>query len=136
MNKTLTAALVAATVLLAPAAAHAATVSLENGAIVYRGEGSEGLSLLVTTYEDWQSGQTYLDLYDSGADRQVVNSGPCQLDGTAGAVLCPLDPSQPLRIEGSAGNDRLSIFDSEVPDAKAITINGGAGNDTIQDAYD
>jgi hypothetical protein len=42
MNKTLLAALVAATALLAPAAAQAATVSLENGSIVYRGEGSEG----------------------------------------------------------------------------------------------
>src|SRR5919198_578946 len=136
MNKTLTAALIASTALLAPAAvANAATVSLENGAIVYRGEGSEGLSLIVTTYEDWDTGETLLALQDSGADRQVVTSGPCSHNDIAGAIVCPLNPSQPLRVEGSAGNDWLSVFSSEVPDAKPITINGGAGNDTIKDAY-
>jgi hypothetical protein len=44
-------------------------------------------------------------------------------------ALCPLNPNQPLRIEGSAGNDRLSIFSNDVPDAKPIQIHGNAGND-------
>ena len=50
-------------------------------------------------------------------------------------MLCPLDPSQPLRIEGSDAGDSLSVYGNEVPDAKPITINGNGGNDTIQDAY-
>src|ERR671914_2615551 len=99
MNKTLIAALVAGTALLAPAAAQAATVSLENGTIVYRGEGSEGLSLLVSTHKPWDDTTTYLALSDSGADRQHIVAGtPCSLDTNFGAVLCPLDPSQPLRV--------------------------------------
>jgi hypothetical protein len=136
MNKTLIAALVVATALLAPAAAQAATVSLENGTIVYRGEGSEGLSLLVSTYKPWDDPNTYLALSDSGADRQHIVAGtPCSTDTNRGAVLCPLDPSQPLRVEGSAGNDSLSVFSTEVPDAKPIAMHGNRGNDEIEDAF-
>ncbi len=137
MNKTLIAALVAATALLAPAAAQAATVSLdESGALVYQGEGSEGLSLLVTTFQPFQDPNTYLALSDSGADRQVIMPGtPCFTDANFGAVLCPLNPSQPLRVEGSAANDRLSIFNNEVPESKPIVLNGNAGNDELEDAF-
>ena len=133
MNKTLIAALVAATAFLAPAAAQAATVSLENGAIVYRGESSEGLSLIVTTYQPWGDPTTYLALMESGADRQFINAGvPCTPDANFG-VLCPLDPSQPLKVEGSNGNDSLSIYDNRVPDAKPIQMHGNGGNDEIED---
>jgi hemolysin type calcium-binding protein len=136
MNKTLIAALVAATALLAPAAAQAATVSLESGTIVYRGEGSEGLSLLVSTYKPWDDPNTYLALSDSGADRQHINAGtPCSLDTNFGAVLCPLDPSQSLRVEGSNANDSLEIFSTDVPDAKPIAMHGNGGNDEIEDAF-
>ena len=136
MNKTLIAALVAATALLAPAAAQAATVSQENGAIVYRGEGSEGLSLLVTTYQPWDDPNTYLAL--DGQRRRpaaIIGGAPCSTDANFGAVLCPLDPSQPLIVQGSDGNDRLSIFDNEVPDAKSIQMHGNGGNDEIEDVF-
>jgi RTX calcium-binding nonapeptide repeat (4 copies) len=133
MNKTLIAALVAATALLAPAAAQAATVSLENGSIVYRGEGSEGLSLLVTKYQPWGDPNSYLALGDGGADRQAVLGGaPCFTDTNYGAVLCPLD--RPLLVEGSEGNDRLSVYDDDT-DAVPITMHGNGGNDEIKDAF-
>jgi Ca2+-binding RTX toxin-like protein len=134
MTKTLIAALVAATALLAPAVSHAATVSLENGTIVYRGEGAEGNSLLVSTSQPWGDPNTYMLLDDSAP--QTIVSGPCfKSESWDPSVLCPLDPSQPLRIEGSAGNDRLSIFSNDVPDAKPIQIHGGAGNDEIEDVF-
>jgi len=112
-----------------------ATVSQDKGAIVYRGEGSEGLSLIVTTYQPWGDPNTYLALMDSGADRQLINAGaPCTPDANFG-VLCPLDPSQPLIVQGSDGNDRLSIFDNKVPDAKPIQMHGNGGNDEIEDVF-
>ena len=136
MPRILTAAVVAAAALLIPATlAQAATVSLENGTIVYRGEGSEGLSLIVTTYQPWGDPNTYLALMDSGADRQAILAGaPCSPDASFG-VLCPLNPSQPLRIEGSAANDRMSVFSTDVPDAKPIQMHGNGGNDEIEDAF-
>jgi hypothetical protein len=52
MPRILIAAAVAAAALLLPATlSQAATISLENGTIVYRGEGSEGNSLIVSTFQ-------------------------------------------------------------------------------------
>jgi hypothetical protein len=133
MNKPLIAALVAATALLAPAAAQAATVSLENGSIVYRGEGAEGLDLLITKYQPWGDPNHYLALGDDGADRQAVLAGaPCFMDTNYGAVLCPLD--RPLVVYGSEGNDSLSVYDDDT-DAVPMTIHGNGGNDEITDAF-
>jgi RTX calcium-binding nonapeptide repeat (4 copies) len=136
MTKSLIAALVAATALLAPAVTQAATISLENGAIVYRGEGAEGNSLLVSTFQPYGDPNTYLSLGDYGADRQVVLTGPCfnSPDITA-TVLCPLDPGQPLRLEGSDANDDISIFNNEVPDSKPIAMYGNGGNDDLEDVF-
>jgi hypothetical protein len=138
MRRMLTAAMLAAAALLAPATmAQAATISQENGAIVYRGEGAEGLSLLVSTYTPWDSDTTYLSLADSGADRQAIVSGPCFMsDGYDPAPLCPLDPAQPLLVHGSAAADDIGIFSDDVPAAKRIEIHGGAGDDELSDAYD
>ena len=134
MNKTLIAALVAATALLAPAAAQAATVSLENGAIVYRGADTEDLDLLVSTFKPYDSDITYLSLNDDVP--QTILSGPCFMsEGYDPNALCPLNPGQPLVIQGGAGNDYVSVFSSDVPDAKPIAMNGNGGNDTLKDAY-
>ena len=38
-------------------------------------------------------------------------------------------------VEGSDGNDRLSIFDNKVPDAKSIQMHGNGGNDEIEDVF-
>ena len=117
MTKTLIAALVAATALLAPAASQAATVSLDNGTIVYRGEGAEGNHLLVSTFKPFDDPNTYLSLDDSAP--QTIINGPCVKYGDFDPwVLCPLDPSQPLRVEGSDGNDDIGIF---------ISSDAGAG---------
>ncbi len=134
MNKTLIAALVAATALLAPAAAQAATVGLENGAIVYRGLDTEDLDLLVSTFKPYDSDTTYLSLQDDVP--QTIVSGPCFMsEGYDPNALCPLNPGQPLIVEGGAGDDYVSVYSNEVPDAKPITLNGNAGNDQLKDAY-
>jgi hypothetical protein len=125
----------AAACALIPAAAHAATISLEGNTIVYRGEGSEGLSLLLTSSED--NGTKYLNFYDSGADRQSFDSSICHTGQYTSGALCVLDPNRPIRIEGSEAKDSISIFSSsDVPDSIPITINGNGGDDQIKDAYD
>ena len=137
MTKTLIAALVAATALLAPAVSQAATVSLENGTIVYRGEGAEGNHLLVSTFKPYDDPNTYLSLDDS-APQTIVN-GPCVKYGDFDPwVLCPLDPGQPLRVEGGAGNDDIgiSISSDAALQAKPIALHGGDGNDQVEDIYD
>jgi len=138
MRRRFTAAVLAAAALLAPVAmAQAATITQENGAIVYRGEGSEGLSLLVSTFTPWDSDTTYLSLHDSGANRQAIVSGPCFMtEGYDPMPLCPLNPGQPLLVHGSAGDDDLGIFSDDVPAAKRIELHGGGGDDQISDAYD
>jgi Ca2+-binding RTX toxin-like protein len=138
MRRILTAAALTAAALLGPAAlAQAATVSMEGGTLVYRGEGSEGLSLSVTTYEDWDTGTKYLDLVDGGADRIVVLSGPCEpLEGFADQMLCTWDPNRPLRIEGSAARDWITVSSGDhIPDSMPITINGNGGDDQLEDVY-
>ena len=50
-------------------------------------------------------------------------------------MLCPLNPSQPLRIEGSAGNDRLSIFNNDVPTPSRSRSTATRGNDEIEDVF-
>ncbi len=136
MRRMLTAAVVAAAALLLPATlAQAATISLENGTIVYRGQAAEGNDLLVSTFQPWDDPNTYLSFNDS-ATQTIVAGAPCFMtEGFDPMALCPLDPNQPLRIEGSAGNDRLSIFNNDVPDAKPIQIHGNAGNDEIEDVF-
>jgi hypothetical protein len=129
-------ALVGAALLVPAAASQAATLSYEGGAYVYRGEGSEGLSLLVSSYNPYGSQTTYLSFADSGADRQLDQSGMCTTDQYYDALLCPLDPNRPLKVYGSTGKDYVSIFSSsEVPDSMPIEMYGGAGDDTLKDAY-
>jgi Ca2+-binding RTX toxin-like protein len=133
MTKTLIAALAAATALLAPAVSQAATVSLDSGTIVYRGGDGEGLGLFVSTFQPWGDENTYLLLDDDVA--QTIASGPCfKSEGYDPSVLCPLDASLPLRVEGGGGNDSITIG-SSIPDAKPIAVDGNAGNDEIEDVY-
>jgi hypothetical protein len=108
-------ALVAAALLVPAAVSSAATVSYENGAIVYRGEGSEGDNLLVSASDD----ATELHLTDSGADRQFIQSGPCRLDASWG-VICTLDPSTPLKVYGSAAKDRLDVYFTGIPQSMTV----------------
>src|SRR5258708_4865500 len=93
-------ALAAAAVLIPAAASQAATINYENGAIVYRGEGSEGLSLLLSANDEG----TLLQFSDDGASRQLVQSGPCDNDPSWG-VICDLDPGTPVKIYGSSAKD-------------------------------
>ncbi len=135
MRRILTAACAAAALMAMAGTAQAATISLESGSIVYRGEGSEGLSLLVSTWEDWETGTEYLMLRDSGADRQAIASGPCFMStGYDPSPLCPLDPAQPLIVYGSAADDDLSVYFNGVPANKTIQLHGLGGDDEIEDA--
>ena len=128
----------AAALALLPTAANAATVGLEGGTLVFRGEGAEGNSLLVSARDDWNTNARYLVLRDSGADRMAVTSGPCAVDTSdATTILCPFDPNRPLRIEGSQAKDSLSLFSrTDIPDSMPVTILGNGGDDTIKDTYD
>jgi hemolysin type calcium-binding protein len=122
-------ALAAAAVLIPAAASQAATISYENGAIVYRGEGSEGLSLLLSANDE----ATQLQFSDDGASRQLVKSGPCDNDPSWG-VVCDLDPSTPVKIYGSDAKDQLHVYFHGIPESMPIEIHGGAADDDIQDA--
>jgi Ca2+-binding RTX toxin-like protein len=133
MTKTLIAALVAATALLAPAMSQAATVSLDSsGTIVYRGGESEGLDLHITTFQPWGDPQTYLMLNDSAT--QTIASGPCFMsEGHDPTILCPLNGA-PLRVEGGGARDWI-VVSSDIPDTKPIAIHGNGGNDEIEDVF-
>jgi Ca2+-binding RTX toxin-like protein len=125
-----------AVALIAPAASQAATLGMEGNTLVYKGEGSEGNSLLLTSYQDWDTGNTYLRFSDSGADRVQITTDVCE-NHQYGGIICDRDLNRPIRIEGSEAKDDLSIFSSsDVPDSIPVTINGNGGDDRIKDAYD
>jgi len=124
-----------------PATAGAATLSEENGTLVYRGEGSEGLSLLITDREaeSWSGKPRRLAFSDGGADRIDITTSLCAPGQTYSGVVaeCEFSTTRPIRVEGSAGNDDISIYSADsVPDSIPIEMSGGAGNDTLKDAYD
>ena len=125
-----------AVALIAPAASQAATLGMEGNTLVYRGEGSEGISLLLSSYDDWDTGKTYLRFSDSGADRVQINTGICQ-NHQYGGIICDRDLNRPIKIEGSEAKDDISIYSSEaVPDSIPVAMNGNGGDDRIKDAYD
>jgi Ca2+-binding RTX toxin-like protein len=134
IKTTLLAACAAA--LIAPAASQAATLGMEDDTLVYRGEGAEGISLLLSSYDDWDTGKTFLRFGESGADRVQINTDICQ-NHQYGGIICERDLNRPIRIEGSTAKDDISIYSSEaVPDSIPVSINGNDGDDRIKDAYD
>jgi Ca2+-binding RTX toxin-like protein len=134
IKTTLLAACAAA--LIAPAASQAATLGMDGDTLVYKGEGSEGISLLLSSYEDFNSGTEYLRFSESGADRVLVTADICE-DDPVGGVICQRDPNRPIKIEGSEAKDDISIYSSDaVPDSIPVTMNGNGGDDRIKDAYD
>ena len=134
IKTTLLAACAAA--LIAPAASQAATLGMEGDTLVYRGEGAEGISLLLSSYDDCDTGKTFLRFSDSGADRVQINTGVCQ-NHQYGGIICERDLNRPIRIEGSSAKDDISIYSTEaVPDSIPVSINGNDGDDRIKDAYD
>jgi len=125
-----------AAALIVPAASQAATLGMEGDTLVYRGEGAEGLNLLLSSYEDWDTDETYLQFSDYGADRVLITTSLCE-NHEYGGIICKRDPNRPIRVEGSEARDDISIFSSSaVPDSIPVTINGHGGNDSIDDAYD
>src|SRR5215211_2188848 len=98
IKTTLLAACAAA--LIAPAASQAATLGMDADTLVYKGEGSDGISLLLSSYEEFNTGTEYLRFSESGADRVLITAGICE-DDPVGGVICELDPNRPIRIEGS-----------------------------------
>ena len=134
IKTTLLAACAAA--LIAPAASQAATLGMDGDTLVYKGEGSEGISLLLSSYEDWNTGTEYLRFSDSGADRVLITAGICKND-PVGGIICDRSPTRPIKIEGSDAKDDISIYSSDaVPDSIPVTIDGKGGDDRIKDAYD
>ena len=134
IKTTLLAACAAA--LIAPAASQAATLGMDGDTLVYRGEGSEGLGLLLTDYDEVDTGKKFLRFSDYGADRVQIETDLCEND-PSGGIICERDLNRPIRIEGSEAKDDLSIYSSSaVPDSIPVTINGNGGDDRIKDAYD
>src|SRR3954447_19702615 len=87
----------AAACALLPAAAHAATIGLDNGALTYRGQGTEGLFMTLSTTE--VDGAKWLVLGTSGADSVTYDHGYCHEDEyLLNSVVCPFDPSVPVRM--------------------------------------
>jgi Ca2+-binding RTX toxin-like protein len=124
----------AAACALLPAAANAASITVENGTLTYRA-GAQGVNLLVSSSE--LEGVTYLSFgaYNVHTDYDPAVCRESQY--LSDTVLCKLNPTMPLRIEGSDAKDSLGIFSaSSVPDSMPITIDGKGGDDAIKDAYD
>jgi hypothetical protein len=125
----------AAACALVPAAANAATLQMEGGTLTYRGEGSEGLSLLVSTQQEGDA--IYQSFSDSGADRIDFDHGVCHNPTySTSVVLCVQSATRPLHIVGSEARDSISIFDADsVPAGVPVTVDGQGGDDKLQDAY-
>jgi Ca2+-binding RTX toxin-like protein len=123
-----------AAVLLIPAASQAATLKMDGNTVVYDGRGGSGTDLLLSTYEDWNSGVTYLSFGDSEAPA-TISTNVCHKVTGIGSV-CDLDENRPIRVEGSESKDYVSITSAfDVPDSIPMTFNGNGGNDTLKDAY-
>jgi Ca2+-binding RTX toxin-like protein len=131
VKSTLVAACAAA--LLVPAVAQAASVTEDASTIVYHGEGGSGLSVSVSTFEDWNTGIKYLHFSGPSAS---IDTGLCQAS-PIGGVDCDLDPNRPVRIEGSSARDVLQVQQGmyAIPDSIPVTINGNGGNDKLEDTY-
>jgi hypothetical protein len=127
-----------AAVLLIPAAAQAATLSTDgSGTLVYKVGDNEPMSLILSSYEDWETGTEYLSFGDSAIDHKNVSiqTALCK-DHPNGGIICDRDPNRAIRIEGSNQRDYVSVFSTQdVPDSIPITINGRGGDDTLKDAY-
>jgi hypothetical protein len=127
-----------AAVLLIPAAAQAATLSMDaGGTLVYQVGDNEATSLILSSYEDWETGKEYLQFSDSAIDANDVSiqTGVCQ-NHPNGGIICDRDPHRAIRVEGSNLRDYMSVFSTDdVPDSIPVTFNGRGGNDTLKDAY-
>jgi hypothetical protein len=127
-----------AAALLVPAASQAATLSMDSsGTLVYQAGANEASSLLIGTYEDWQTGETSLQFNDSAIDHDHVSiqTSVCKDDPTGG-VICDMDPNRPIRFEGSNLRDRFSVFGgNDVPDSIPMTVNGNGGDDELKDSF-
>ena len=111
---------------------------MEGDTLVYRADPGQRTSLLLTSYDDWDTGKKFLSFYDSAIEEEQVSiqTDLCQ-NHQYGGIICNLDPNRPIRVEGSNVRDDISIFSSDdVPDSVPVTINGNGGDDTIKDAYD
>src|SRR4051794_30908146 len=133
---TLLAAVVAACALV-PAAADAATIGMENGSLTYRGEGSEGIFMTLSTTD--ADGAKWLVLGTSGADSVTYDHAYCHEDQyLLNAVLCPFDPSVPVQMIGSDGVDNMAMtgFTGDIPTSYRVSMDGRGGDDTIKDTTD
>jgi len=122
---------------LVPAAADAATIGMENGSLTYRGEGSEGIFMTLSTTD--ADGAKWLVLGTSGADSVTYDHAYCHEDQyLLNAVLCPFDPSVPVQMIGSDGVDTMAMtgFTGDIPTSYRISMDGRGGDDTLKDTTD
>ena len=108
-----------------------------SGTLVYKVGDNEATHLLISSYEDWQTGTEYLRFGDSAIDHANVSiqTSVCK-DHRNGGIICDRDPNRPIRVDGSNQRDYMSLFSPEdVPDSIPVTFNGRGGDDTLKDAY-
>ncbi|HWH95046.1 MAG TPA: calcium-binding protein [Baekduia sp.] len=119
---------------LVPAAAHAATIGMENGSLTYRGQGSEGITAM-TISTTTMNGPTELLFGTTGADSVTYDHAICrESEYMVSAVLCDYDPSVPVQMIGSEGVDNMFVSGSDLPSSLSLTMDGAGGDDTLKDS--
>lgn len=113
---------------LAPAA-HAATVSVEGGAVRVNAGAGEANSLTLT-----QEG-VQLVVTDTGAPAALGAGTGCDLDGPNGRVTCPATGVTSVNVDAGDGSDAV---DTRIPLPALLAggagddkLTGGAGNDSL-----
>jgi Ca2+-binding RTX toxin-like protein len=118
---------------LVPAAAQAMTVGMENGALTARGEASDTLITTLSTTTD--GGTKYLTIGTLGAASVSYDQAVCHLDEYLfDTVVCAYNSAVPVVLQGSPNNDRITIVGDGLPASYPVSVDGGAGDDTLKDS--
>ena len=123
---------------LAPAAANAMTVGMENGTLTARGEGSDGsLFLTLSTTVRFDDNTKYLTIGTGGASSVNYDPAVCiKDDNYIDTLLCRYDPGVPVALIGTDNKDNIWVVGNapDLPSSYPITIDGRGGDDLLKDA--
>ena len=127
-----------AAALIAPAASQAATLGMDGDTLVYRGEGAEGISVLLS-YEDWQTGTEVPALRRLG--RSITRTCWSRDVGVQGRSQRrdhlrprPRPESRDPRRDGSNQRQQYNFAvqpRGRVPDSIPVEVYGGGGKDAL-----
>jgi Ca2+-binding RTX toxin-like protein len=122
--KSLLSLAVAAAALGLPGAAHAASLSYEGNALVYRAAPGEANSVTLNATSDGR-----VAIGETGASLSFPSG--CSQANESMPVLCQVATVDVLRFELGDGADRAAIQDISVSGG-VIAVNGGDGNDQLE----